>query len=218
MDKVVVSTDPNKNPMTYDDAYILYENEHLQFTNAGLLKSESGYSFIKKLYFVLNRLSESEFSELGRKINNYKGSYNNLKSLDCSIQLTVLEKVNILFCAFLSFIIGLPGFLIYSPSLLLAKGFAKFKIKHVTFYAPVRIAVNMGLHLISSFIVLYILHQHLNLVETIMMFVFLQLSLYAFAIFIDYSRYAKYLFNVNILQNKKGLINLRKEIITKMKN
>lgn len=218
MDQVVISTDPQKNASTYDDAHLIAENDQLKFTNSGLLRSESGYRFLKNLYHKLNRLSDFEFADLHYKIDHYKDIYTNLKSLDSSVHLNFLQKFNILFRTILSFTLGLPGFVLYSPSLILSKGFAKSKIKHVTFYAPVRIAVNMGLHLLSSFIILFILQSHFKLIETVLIFVFLQISLYSFGIFIDYSRYSKYLFHLSILKNKKELSKLRKEIIRRITN
>lgn len=118
----------------------------------------------------------------------------------------------------LFFLSGLGGFLVYAPSLFFSKWFAKTKIKHITFYAPVRVAVNMGTHLITTLILFGILVNYMNIFETIVVLLLLQLSLFCFAYFMDYSRYVKYLFNKDIINNKEELLRRRKQIVALIKD
>ena len=213
MDKVIISINPERQESIYDDAYLLAENDQLKYSSSGVLKTEEGYAMMNKLITSLNQLSENAFKELGKMIIKYKGTYDDLKSFDSCVKLGVIEKIKILIYLLLSFIIGLPGFILYSPSFIFSKYFTKAKIKHITFYAPVRIAFNMGTHIFNSIILYFILIPFLSLGQFILLFVFLQISLYSFGIFMDFSRYAKYLFNLSILKKRKSLLVPRSEII-----
>jgi 1-acyl-sn-glycerol-3-phosphate acyltransferase len=216
MNEVVISILHPDHETVYNNAYIIAENEKLKYAPGGVFHTEKGYEFLNKLTTNLNSLPQNELTALGNSIDNYHKPHHNLRSFDASVTFGIIDKLWIVIMTILFFILGLPGFIVNAPSLFISKYFAKTKIRHITFYTPVRVAVNMGAHLVFSIILILILLNFFSAIQTILLFVCLQFSLFCFAIFIDYSRYAKYLFNIGIMKKRQALLKVREEILSKI--
>lgn len=216
MNQVVVSIAHQDLQSIYDKAYTMAENDQLPYKSSGLQNTEEGYTFIRTLFTKLNQLSGDSLSTLNSKITTYQGTFNNLKSLDCSLIFNLIDKLKIIFFLIVFFILGLPGFILYAPSLVFSKQYIRKKIKHNTFYAPVRIAVNMATHLVCTILFFFVFEIFFKWSETLLIVSYLQISLFSFAIFIDFSRYSSYLFNLSVFNKKKELLDLRNEIFSLM--
>ncbi|MBK9220982.1 MAG: 1-acyl-sn-glycerol-3-phosphate acyltransferase [Saprospiraceae bacterium] len=214
MEAVVISISHINNEKIYDQAFEITEKEISPYTNAGVLKNVNAFSNLVKFITKLNQLSERNILELGSLISQYIKPVQNIKSIDASIRFSLQSKLIIIFKTIFCFAIGISGFLVYLIPLAFSKAFAKIKIKHLEFYAPVRLAISMGTHLLTSIVVFLILTCYFNIIESLLLFIFIQFSLFVFGLFIDFARYTKSFFDFEVLKSKNLALEKRQNILS----
>jgi hypothetical protein len=215
MEQIVVSIGHINYEQVYNQAYLIAENEQLSFKTPGLKSNDSGYNFLKKLYAALNNQDETSIIQTAKHIDSYKENYP-LRELDHAVAQKTEKKYFKTLLMIFSFIIGLPGILVYKPALILSKKFCDSKIKHRTFYAPVRIVVSMVSHLITSLIIFILLTLIFNIIYSLLIIVSLQLSLFAFAFYKDFMPYVRLAFNGEVQSNMDSLKNKRNILVNEI--
>jgi 1-acyl-sn-glycerol-3-phosphate acyltransferase len=217
MDQTVISIKHHAFQDVYDDVYILAEMDQLPYKDKGVHQTESGYLFLNTLVSSLNTLNEEDLKSIRLKLDELKAIVKNLNSLNAALTYSFSRKIQLLVKLIVYFFCGLPGAVLYGPSLVISKWFAKTKIKHITFYAPVRIAINMILHLLFSVVYFFSFIYIFNFLSALVLLILIQWSLFCFAKFLDLSEYSRYLFNTKIIQNSEKLKMIRTSILQSIK-
>ncbi|MBK8956235.1 MAG: 1-acyl-sn-glycerol-3-phosphate acyltransferase [Saprospiraceae bacterium] len=167
----------------------------------------------KKLANQFRLLDEEDLKEFRQLSKKYQHNFDSVKSLHWKLDKSLFQKTISVKLACLYFLLGIPGISIYGLPLWLCKQFAQKKIKHIEFYAPVRLALSMFIHLLVSLILFWIFLFEFHFYWSTFILFVLQLSLLSFLKFLDHKPYLKTIFNHLSAREKQQKMQLRNDII-----
>lgn len=150
LQQVVPSIKHTEHEEIYNAAICLEETRKLSFAFQSVNHTQNGFNHLKKIISAINDFSKE-------KINHLTSLYlkGGLRKSDVRKYsfFTYNTNAKIFFTALLmllSFIVGLPGIIMYALPLYMARLISYRLVKHVEFIAPVRIALSIGLFIIWS--------------------------------------------------------------------
>jgi 1-acyl-sn-glycerol-3-phosphate acyltransferase len=212
MQEVVPSITHPDLESVYELGYALAEKDLHPLSDSGLLAKPEAFAAFRQFLSRLNQLESMELLSFEKQIQEYRSSFKNLFAFDASVKYAPAVKLAILLTACLFFITALPSLMVYGLPLAAAKAFSKAKIKHVEFYAPVRIAISMGIHLLITLLLFIAIGLFCDWTTGLVVTLLLQLSLYSLGWFRDYAKYPSHFFNSAIRKNKTALRAMRERL------
>lgn len=215
MQEVVPSISHHHQEAVYNLSFEMLEKQLNPYDGSGIFYSQTPHKNLDKFIDSLNAKSSAFLTQLNDALHSYASRHSNFKSFDAAVFYSAAERMLQFLCCLVCFFIGLPGILAFGIPLILAKSFAKSKIKSQEFYAPVRLAISMIFHSLFSIFLLIVLHNYFSWPETVLLFVFLMFSLYVFGLFMDFAAYCK-IFSLN--KPRQFLKNQRDQIVQKIWN
>ncbi|HEX5625762.1 MAG TPA: 1-acyl-sn-glycerol-3-phosphate acyltransferase [Saprospiraceae bacterium] len=212
MQEVVPSVTHPDLESVYDLGYALAEKDIHPLSDSGLLAKPEAFAAFRQFLERLNQLGGAQLIGFEKHIQEYRSTFRNLFAFDAAVKYERTAKLAILLAACLYFITALPACLVYGLPLAAAKAFSKAKIRHVEFYAPVRIAISMGIHLLLTVILFIAMGLGIGWITSLVVIVLLQVSLYSLGWFRDYAKYPAHFFNSLIRKNKPALRAMRERL------
>lgn len=159
------------------------------------------------------KLLKSQEIQTRKAMQEYTSHYSNIEALEFALLRPLSEKIILFIELVLYFFIGLPGFITNVIPIGIAEQFTKNKIKNKEFIAPVKFILSVLFTLVFSIFWLIFWTSILGFVNGLIVVIGLQFSFYYFIQFKHKSKLGKYLFNLNIYQNKNRLMEKRNEVL-----
>ncbi len=209
MEEVVLSLEHHHHHKLFDQCYALSEPKILPFHSAGVFHSNHGFHKMRSYFHNFNALNEEALLSIGNLVKSVRNHHKNLCSLAARLTQRSTSHLVLLIKTVIFFFLGLAGMLVYGIPLVIAQSLSKSKIKYIEFYAPVRLALSMFLHLLTSVILYYVLMRNTGVIWSTGVLIALQISLYFFALFRDHARYSQF-----ILIGKSG--SLKQEFASRL--
>jgi len=191
LDDVMISIRPDQDSLTFEKLLTLLEPLVLPGKNAGIFTNEQTFVSLNKLANGFRQLHGDRLHQISHEIQS-------IHHLDPSPVSMVFRLFSSLWMRLiyakgmvLLFFAGLPAVIFYGIPFALAKSFTLKKIRHIEFFAPVRLAISMFLHALVSILLLSVVWNQYGVWFALMAILLLQLSLYAFVRFLDFSSFLK---------------------------
>ncbi|MBK9109043.1 MAG: 1-acyl-sn-glycerol-3-phosphate acyltransferase [Saprospiraceae bacterium] len=194
LDQVVVSIHPEQDVREFDKLCDMVEPKLMPFPAAQKIQAHTAFEKMKQFALNYQQLNHQDHKLVRQTLGEYSNKFTSLPSLNFRLDSSIFQRSWLILKLCFTFLISIPGILCYGIPLLLSKQFAKTKIKHIEFYAPVRLAVSMFLHASFSVIAFWVITTQMNMFWGMIIVVLLQFSLFGFMLFLDFAAYAKYSF------------------------
>lgn len=217
LQEVMISIRPDQDSNAFEDLVETLEPMVMPGQNSGVFRDEQTFVSMHALADQYQHMHKDELHDLHQEIRSINRWTKAIPAMNFKLYFSKWIQMAYAKWMVILFVVSLPALLIYGIPLILAKQFSKSKIKHIEFYAPVRLAVSMFLHLLFTILVASVGYHLLGLVWTVLFILLLQVSLFAWGRFRDLAKLFKPVNGIRNSQQRPQLLMQLQSIKKRMK-
>ncbi|MBP8725529.1 MAG: 1-acyl-sn-glycerol-3-phosphate acyltransferase [Saprospiraceae bacterium] len=212
MEKCVVSARQEGHDVLFYRLLGMLEPVLLPFTRPGLIREDMPWKTLMHIAGNFSAMDRNELDQLEAQLAAEGDPFVCGRSLQMALFRSPLFRLAFLCGALLTFAGSLAAIVVYGLPLLLARAIARKAMKHVEFYAPVRLAASMIFHLVVTLAIGAYIGVLIGFWGALVAVAMLQMSLLCWCAFADVSKYLHFACRRQFIHRSSALIRLRNSL------
>lgn len=212
MEKCVVSARQEGGEVLFYRLLGMLEPALLPFQRPGLLRKDGPWQTLMRIAKNFNAMNRAERDQLQGQLGAEGDPYVYGRSLHMALFSSPLARLSCICGALFAFAGSLAAIAVYGIPLLLARTIARKAMKHVEFYAPVRLAASMVFHLSVTLAFGIYIYTITGVLTALGAVALLQWSLLCWCVFADVAKYLHFTGHLRFIHRSSALIGLRNRL------